>query len=82
MAIDQKMKAELLAKYRSAVNAAITKGVREALLKHKRAGNPVAVSRNGEIVLLQPGDIEPTGMSLDAIWNNTDDDVLAELLEK
>lgn len=82
MAIDQKMKAELLAKYRSAVNAAITKGVREALLKHKRAGNPVAVSRNGEIVLLQPSDIEPTGMSLDAIWNNTDDDVFAEPLEK
>ena len=47
----------LLVKYRTAVNAAITKGVREALLKHKQAGNPVAVSRNGKVVVIQPNEI-------------------------
>jgi len=47
----------LLVKYRTAVNAAITKGVREALLKHKQNGNPVAVSRNGKVVILQPDEI-------------------------
>ena len=31
--------------------------VREALLKHKRAGNPVPVERDGRIVYLQPDDI-------------------------
>lgn len=82
MAIDQEIRAGLLAKYRTAVNAAITKGTREALLRHKRSGNPIAVSRNGEVILLQPDDICLTGTSLDAIWNNTDDDIFAELLEK
>jgi len=85
MANDSKIEpntSETLAKYRTAVNAAITRGVREALLKHKQAGNPVAVSRNGEIVFLQPDEIEPTGTSLDAIGNNTEDDVYAELLKR
>lgn len=48
----------LLVKYRTAVNAAISKGVREALLRHKRAGNPVAVSKDGKVVILQPDEIE------------------------
>ena len=32
--------------------------VREALLMHKRAGNPVAVERDGKVVILQPDEIE------------------------
>lgn len=36
---------------------AINRSVREALLKHKRAGNPVPVERDGKIVYLQPDDI-------------------------
>ena len=31
--------------------------VREALLSHKRAGNPVAVWRNGRVEWIQPDDI-------------------------
>lgn len=61
MANDRKIKPNtpnLLVKYRSAVDSAIKKGVREALLKHKLAGNPVAVSRNGKVVILQPNEIE------------------------
>ena len=60
MANDRKIEPNtpnLLVKYRGVVNAAITKGVREALLKHKQAGNPVAVSRGGKLVILQPDEI-------------------------
>jgi len=60
MANDRRIKAsgsEVLNKYRKAVNSAIVKGVREALLRHKQAGNPVAVSRDGKVVILQPDEI-------------------------
>ena len=47
---------------------AIRQGVREELLSHARAGNPVPVSENGEIVWLSPeeiyrrlGHVAPTG---------------------
>ncbi len=43
-----------------AVDRAIKKAVKIALLKHKRAGNPVAIWRGGKIVLLQPDEILPT----------------------
>lgn len=63
MANDRKIEPNtpnLLVRYRIEVNAAITKGVREALLKHKQAGNPVAVSRDGKVVILQPDEIAVT----------------------
>jgi len=47
----------LLVKYRLLVREAIKKGTREALLMHKRAGNPVAVWRDGKVVLLEPDEI-------------------------
>lgn len=34
------------------------RGVRKALWKHKQSGNPVAVSRDGQVVILQPEEIE------------------------
>lgn len=49
-----------MTKYRNAVNEAIAVGIREALLRHKRAGNPVAVSRKGRVVILQPAEIVVT----------------------
>jgi hypothetical protein len=39
------------------ITEALRQGVREALLDHARAGNPVAVSENGEIVWLTPDEI-------------------------
>jgi hypothetical protein len=36
---------------------AMTRAVRDALQQHKRAGNPVAVWRDGRVVWLQPEDI-------------------------
>jgi len=85
MANDRKIEPNtpnLLVKYRAAVNAAITKGVREALLKHKQAGNPVAVSRDGKVILLQPNEIKLEYSSFDAIWGNDEDDVYAEQEKK
>lgn len=42
-----------------AVERAIKKAVKAALLKHKRLNNPVAVWRGGKVVLLQPEEIFP-----------------------
>ena len=39
------------------ITQALIKGVREALLKHKQAGNPVVVWKNGKIVWLKPEEI-------------------------
>jgi hypothetical protein len=40
------------------INRAYERAVREALLMHKRAGNPVPIERDGKLVWLQPEDIE------------------------
>lgn len=37
---------------------AAQEAVRAALRDHKRAGNPIAVWRDGKVVLLPPGQIE------------------------
>lgn len=39
------------------ITQALAKGVRDALLQHKRAGNPVVEWRDGKIVWIQPEDI-------------------------
>lgn len=60
MATSEKLKsdsANLLVKNRKIVVRAYRKAVREALLKHKQANNPVAVWRNGKIVLLSAEEI-------------------------
>jgi hypothetical protein len=60
MATSKKLKsdsANLLVKNRKIVVKAYRKAVREALLKHKQANNPVAVWRNGKIVLLSAEEI-------------------------
>lgn len=40
---------------------AIARAVREAVLAHKRAGNPIAVWRDGQVVWLQPEEIPGEG---------------------
>ena len=71
---------DLLVKYRGVVKVAAERGVREALAQHKAAGNPVAVSRDGHIVILRPDEIVTATSTLDAIWKNHEDDIYAELL--
>lgn len=39
------------------IDKALNKAVREAVLQHKRAGNPVAVWRDGKTVWLKPEEI-------------------------
>ena len=39
------------------VTAALTKAVKIALRQHKLAGNPVAVERDGEVVLIPASEI-------------------------
>lgn len=39
------------------VTKALAQGVHEALLKHKQAGNPIVVWRDGKIVWLKPEEI-------------------------
>lgn len=48
---------DLFVRYGDEISKACERAVREALLKHKQAGNPVAVSRDGKVVILQPDEI-------------------------
>lgn len=48
---------KLLVDYREKVDVAIKRGVRDALRRHKQAGNPIAVWRDERVVILQPEDI-------------------------
>ena len=50
-------KVDLFVRYSEEINTAYERAVREALLMHKRAGNPVAVERDGKLVILQPDEI-------------------------
>lgn len=40
-----------------AIDRAVSRGIREALLQHKRAGNPVPIWRDGKVVWLTPDQI-------------------------
>ncbi|MCC7306298.1 MAG: hypothetical protein IT173_01930 [Acidobacteria bacterium] len=48
---------DLFVRYSDEINKAYERAVREALLRHKQAGNPVPVERDGKLVILQPEDI-------------------------
>ena len=37
---------------------AVRKAVREAVLRHKLLGNPIAISRDGKVVWIPPEEIE------------------------
>ena len=40
------------------IERAFKRAVREALIRHKQAGNPIAEWRDGQVVWIQPEDIE------------------------
>jgi len=60
MEADKKVdpKQDLLYRYRDDINKAYERAVKEALRKHKLAGNPVPIERDGKLVWLQPDEIE------------------------
>ena len=39
------------------ITEALSRGVREALLKHKKAGNPIVIWREGKVVWIGPEEI-------------------------
>ncbi len=43
------------------IDEAIAEGVRDALRRHKQAGNPIAVWRDGQVVWIPPEEIDPDG---------------------
>ena len=49
---------DLLVTHAREIEQILRKAVREALLEHKRAGNPVAAWRDGKVVILQPDEID------------------------
>ena len=49
---------DLLIRYHSQVAEAAREAVKDALRRHRREGNPIAVERDGKVVLLNPEDIE------------------------
>lgn len=49
---------DLFVRYSDEISKACERAVREALIKHKEAGNSVAVSRDGKVVILQADEIE------------------------
>jgi hypothetical protein len=49
---------DLLYRHRDEINKAYERAVKEALRRHKLAGNPVPIERDGQLVWLQPDDIE------------------------
>jgi hypothetical protein len=48
----------LFVRYSEEINKAYERAVRDALRRHKLLGNPVAVERDGKVVILQPDEIE------------------------
>jgi hypothetical protein len=48
---------DIFARFGNQIDEACKRAVRDALLRHKLAGNPVAVYRDGKVVLLQPHEI-------------------------
>ena len=43
---------------REGMDRALARAVRQALLEHKRAGNPVATWRDGKVVWIEPEELE------------------------
>jgi hypothetical protein len=48
---------DLFVRYSDEINKAYERAVKEALRKHKLAGNPVPIERDGKLVWLQPDEI-------------------------
>lgn len=40
------------------IEATLRRAVRKALLQHRRAGNPVAIWKDGQVVWIAPADIK------------------------
>lgn len=52
---------DLLIRYHREVAEAAQDAVRDALARHQREGNSIAVEQNGKVVILQPDEIHVGG---------------------
>jgi len=57
MATKIKLSSNLFVAHAKAIETVLRRAVREALLMHKRAGNPIAVWKDGRVVLIPPEEI-------------------------
>ena len=55
--IDLNSSKNLLVEQRETIREVFKQAVRQAILEHKRAGNPITVSENGQVIWIQPEDI-------------------------
>ena len=53
----------LFVEYRDEIREAFCRAVQQALLEHKRAGNPIAVSEDDQVAWIQPEQIKVYPMS-------------------
>ena len=56
--IDLNNSKNLFVEHRETIREVFKRAVHRALLEHKRAGNPVAVSENGKVFWVEPKDIK------------------------
>jgi hypothetical protein len=47
----------ILTEHRRVVGEALDRGIRKAILRHKKDGLPVAIERDGKIELVKPEDL-------------------------
>jgi isoaspartyl peptidase/L-asparaginase-like protein (Ntn-hydrolase superfamily) len=57
MSVAEKKTIDELFREGKEIDNALRKAVQQALLKHKKAGNPIAEWRDGKVVLIGPEDI-------------------------
>jgi hypothetical protein len=58
MTVQQHESIEEIFSNKERITAAVTSAVREAILRHKQAGNPIVVMKDGKMVWLQPDEIK------------------------
>lgn len=58
MAVQYKDRIEEVIADRDRISLALAEGVRDALKRHKQAGNPVVVMKGGKMVWLKPEEIQ------------------------
>ena len=56
--IDLSTARHLFVEYREEIREVFRRAVQQAVLEHKRAGNPIAVSENDELVWIEPEQIK------------------------
>ena len=56
--IDLQNAKNLFVEHRETIREVFARAVRQALLEHKRAGNPVAAAENGQVIWIAPEQIQ------------------------